>query len=56
MMLMAGCTTKSSVCPTFPNPTKEQLEPIRELNNDKVDLWIIELFKLKQKLKVCNES
>lgn len=52
-LLMAGCSTYTSVCPEFPKPTQEVLNEIKSLNNLEVDNWVIELYKLNKKLEIC---
>ena len=52
---MVGCGSIKSVCPQYPKPSKEVLSKIKSLQDNKVDEWIIEQYKLNQKLKVCNE-
>lgn len=51
--ILSGCYAHTSVCPDFPTPTQEVLNNIKSLNNSEVDNWIIKLYKLNQKLKVC---
>lgn len=55
-LLLTGCATHTSVCPDFPKPTQEVLDNIKSLNNSEVDEWIIQLYKLNQKLKFCKEN
>lgn len=52
---IVGCATHTSVCPDFPKPTKEVLDSVKSLNNPEVDNWLIDLYKLNQKLKICKE-
>lgn len=51
VMLMMGCQSNCTV-PTFPKPTKEVMSKIKTLNDKDVDNWMIELYKLKLKLKL----
>lgn len=52
---IVGCATHTSVCPAFPKPTQEVLDSVKSLNNPEVDNWLIDLYKLNQKLKICKE-
>lgn len=54
-LFFTGCTN-THICPPFPKPTKEILQPIESLNNKDVDKWMEELFKLNLKLKECSNS
>lgn len=54
--LFVGCATHTSVCPDFPKPTQEVLDSVKSLNNSAVDEWIVELYKLNKKLKICKEK
>ncbi len=51
---LVGCGSIKSVCPQYPKPTQEVLNKIKSLKDNKVDEWIIEQYKLNQKLKACN--
>lgn len=53
--LLTGCATHTSVCPDFPKPSAEVLESVKSLNNPEVDDWVIQLYKLNKKLKICKE-
>lgn len=53
IILFSGCA-RTTICPTYPKPSKEILQKIKSLNDDSVDLWMIEQFKLNKKLGVCN--
>lgn len=55
-LALTGCATHTSICPEFPKPTQEVLNNIKSLNNSEVDEWIIQLYKLNQKLKICKEN
>ena len=52
---IVGCATHTSVCPDFQKPTQEVLDSVKSLNNPEVDNWLIDLYKLNQKLKICKE-
>lgn len=53
MFLFSGCTG-TTICPSYPKPSKEVLQKIKSLNDNSVNLWMIEQFKLNKKLGVCN--
>lgn len=50
MFTTSGCTVKSSVCPIFPKPNEEVVIELQKLNNEEVDRWVVELYKLQMKL------
>ncbi len=51
---LAGCGSIKSVCPQYPSPSQEVLTKIKSLDDKEVDEWIINQYKLNQKLKACN--
>lgn len=53
MFLLSGCSN-TTICPIYPKPSKEVLQKIKSLDDNNVDLWMIEQFKLNKKLGVCN--
>lgn len=53
--LLAGCGSKTTVCPTYPKPSKHVLERIKSLKDNQVDQWLIKQYKLNKQLGVCNE-
>lgn len=55
-LFFTGCATHTSVCPDFPTPSQNVLDRIKSLENSEVDEWIIQLYKLNLKLKVCKEK
>lgn len=52
-MFLTGCSYNSILCPEFPKPTQSVLDELKALNNSEVDSWVVELYKLNQKLQVC---
>ena len=54
MLILGGCATVSSVCPTFPKPSKEVVMELQNLDSRAVDSWVVELFRLDLKLRECN--
>lgn len=52
IVMMVGCVN-TNVCPPFPKPTNEVLKSIHTLQSKEVDSWMIELFKLNEKIKEC---
>lgn len=55
LVCFTGCATHTSVCPDFPTPSQKVLDSIKSLDNPEVDDWIVNLYKLNQKLKICKE-
>jgi outer membrane lipoprotein-sorting protein len=55
MFLLSGCSQKLTICPTYPKPSKQVLDKIKSLNDQNVNVWMIEQYKLNKKLGVCNE-
>ena len=56
MLMLTGCTRVSNVCPSFPKPSSEVVQELRDLNSTAVDGWVVELFRLDLKLRECNGS
>jgi len=56
MLTLTGCTRVSNVCPSFPKPSSEVVQELRDLNSTAVDGWVVELFRLDLKLRECNGS
>lgn len=52
-LFLTGCSYNSMLCPDFPKPTQSVLDELKALNNSEVDSWVVELYKLNQKLQVC---
>lgn len=55
LLIFTGCSNKATICPTYPKPSKQVLDKIKSLNDDSVNLWMKEQYKLNKKLGVCNE-
>lgn len=53
LTLLAGCATKSNVCPEFPVPSEEVVDRLEELNDPAVNDWGNRLLRLQEKLEVC---
>ena len=51
MLMLSGCASKPTVCPQFPKPSTEAVIAIQGLENQKVDEWMVELYKLQLKLE-----
>lgn len=52
-VVLFGCTKVISVCPDFPPPSQEVLDEIKSLQNEEVDEWIKDLYRLNLKLQYC---
>lgn len=55
MMLMQGCAVlggKSTeiIKPPFPPPSEEAIDSLEQCRSPELDAWVVELFKLCQKL------
>lgn len=55
IVLLSGCVSTTTVCPTYPKPSKEVLTKIKSLQDPDVDSWMIDQFKLNKKLGLNNE-
>lgn len=55
MLTLQACGSKTTSCPSYPNPSQEVLDKIKSLQSKEVDDWILKQYKLNLKLKVCNE-
>lgn len=56
MFMMQGCGSKNNtICPQAKAPTQDILNKIKSLNDEKVNEWMIEQYKLYKKIKVCDE-
>lgn len=54
-LLMSGCARTPSICPSFPVPSNEAIQVIRNVNSPALNEWVVELFKLNKKLELCND-
>jgi len=53
-LLIMSCTPKTvDVCPPFPIPNTTAVKKIRDMHDSNVDSWIVQLYKLKRQLEVC---
>lgn len=55
LLIFGGCAGETTICPTYPKPSKEVLNSIKSLEDNRVNEWMIEQYKLNKKLGVCNE-
>lgn len=55
VLALVGCNN-TTVCPSYPKTTIKVLEPLKSLENNDVDNWMIEQLKLKRKLEKCNNG
>lgn len=53
--ICASCASAPTICPQYPLPSSNVLSTLQQLNNEEVDDWMIEQFKLNMKLKICND-
>ncbi len=52
LITMAGCgEVTSCIMPTYPKPGGYVLGQIHSLNDSEVDAWMVQQYKLNQKLK-----
>lgn len=54
-LLFCGCSSVSSYCPPFPEPSQKVLDMLNDLSSEEVDSWMEKLYKLNQKLKLYEE-
>lgn len=59
MFMTSGCQKEiqnNYICPSFPQPTKNTLLKLKEVNNNEINDWVKDLYLYSKKVEIINNK